>query len=139
MSFIANPSGVLGAYLGGMTVLPEGWDMYRFGKLAMTLEIMTVVKTLEGVAGSSLLALEKEEVISVLTGVLRSTGMEADGEEWYEMLAAWRRPTFVSEDPDTDRDDVASSLSVDRGGAAPHGLGRVSSPPAGRRKRPSGE
>jgi len=114
-SYMARPTEVLEAYLRRFPVSePRSW--YQFGRLAMALEITTVVKTLEAY---ETIARQAPEIVSVLQTLLREQGLEREAGTWYDALNAWRAPRFspVPEDTDasghlTSRPDAAHASPV---------------------------
>ena len=100
MSYIMRPSEVFKLYLSEkMSVSPDG---IQYGMLAMALEVVTVIKTLEALPTTSVGT--RSETISVLHTLLQDVGLDVYAYEWYERLDEWRRPTFVPsvEQPHTD-------------------------------------
>jgi hypothetical protein len=77
-----------------------GAGSFEAGRLAMALEIITVIRILEEYE----LIAEHEQVISVLQTLLRDQGLEERATAWYEMLDEWRKPKFY--------DDVSAALDV---------------------------
>jgi len=86
-----RPSEVFKLYLSGKVNTDK--DSYQYGMLAMALEIVTVIKTLEALPVTSVGT--REESISVLHTLLQETGLDIYAYEWYERLDDWRRPKFV--------------------------------------------
>ena len=109
MSFIARPTRVLIDYLT-QEVGSEPRMEFNLGRLAMALEIITVVKTIEDEV-VPMLALQREEIVSVLTTLLRDQDLAEVAEEWYERLNQWRNVSFVPE-PSLARSDDVGFLSL---------------------------
>lgn len=95
MSFIADPTAVLIEYLRREQAI-EPRNEFLLGRLAMCLEILTVIKTLEDET-VPMLTLQRMEIISVLQTLLVEQGMEDTASRWYEALNQWRQPSFVRE------------------------------------------
>jgi hypothetical protein len=91
LSYIMRPSEVFKLYLSEKMSVPE--DAIQYGMLAMALEIVTVIKTLEALPTTAVGT--REETISVLHTLLRDVGLDLYAYEWYERLNDWRRPSFV--------------------------------------------
>jgi hypothetical protein len=91
LSYIMRPSEVFKAYLSEKMTVPE--DAIQFGMLAMSLEVVTVIKTLESLPTTAVGT--REETISVLHTLLQDVGLDVYAYEWYERLNDWRRPSFV--------------------------------------------
>jgi len=91
LSYIMRPSEVFKLYLSEKMTVPE--DAIQFGMLAMGLEIVTVIKTLEALPTTAVGT--REETISVLHTLLKDVGLDLYAYEWYERLNDWRRPSFV--------------------------------------------
>jgi hypothetical protein len=100
LSYIVRPSEVFKLYLAEKMTVPD--DAIQYGMLAMGLEIVTVIKTLEALPTTSVGA--RAETISVLHTLLRDVGLDLYAYEWYERLNEWRKPSFVpvAEQPHTD-------------------------------------
>ena len=116
MSYMARPTEVLEAYLRRFPVSePRSW--YEFGRLAMALEVTTVVKTLEAY---ETIARHAPELISVLRTLIREQGLEGEAETWYDALSSWRAPRFSPVPEDT---DASGQLSTKQpvAHASPHG------------------
>jgi len=90
LSYIMRPSEVFKLYLSEKMTVPE--DAIQFGMLAMGLEIVTVIKTLEALPTTTVGT--REETISVLHTLLRDVGLDLYAYEWYERLNEWRKPSF---------------------------------------------
>jgi hypothetical protein len=107
--FIARPTDLL------LTFFQEAWGQdksrisseVQLGRLAMGLEVMTLIKTLEDRRVPVMTS--REEIISVLTTFLVDQELWDVCEEWYEFLSDWRRPKFVP----------ASGVSSSSGPVAP--------------------
>lgn len=86
--FMSRPTDVLRSYMATHG-FPEGEadDLLRMGRIAMALEILTVVKVLE----DHQLMAEHEQMISVLMTLLVDQGLLGIGEEYYAELSEWRR------------------------------------------------
>jgi photosystem II stability/assembly factor-like uncharacterized protein len=91
-AIIGHPTEVL------VSVFPEvGGAGFKYGRLAMALEIETLIRLLDTTEVSSALIATKEEVISVLKTFLGGQGF-ADVSETYDGLLRARRIVFVADD-----------------------------------------
>ena len=91
--FIQYPTRIFAAWLKGQGRFSKvQQDAYNCGRLAMALEIITQIKSLEGLPVVS--ELGRQEAIAGLHAVLVNNGLEEVGFEWYEYLSEWRKPTF---------------------------------------------
>lgn len=112
--FIKDPSKVLWQYLQTKR-RPMVRELYEYGKLAMALEIITVVKTLDSLPVIS--ELGRQETVSVLQTLLTDMGLDELAYDVYEQLNEWRRPKF-----DAYVEDLyarASELGTPSGGSPP--------------------
>ena len=85
---MADPTSVLMAYMRAQKIDPE----FRFGQLALGLEVISLIRTLESIPVVNVA--EKEGTISCLHTLLREQGLE-NAYEAYETLAEWRKIRFV--------------------------------------------
>ena|SRR5215471_6988858 len=126
--YIARPTEVLMAYMQWGKP-PPGYD---WGRLALALEVVTLIRTLERIPVVN--DAERQGTIATLHTLLREQGLE-DVYDAYERLAEWRRVKFVPDDfafsPQASASAVApAQLRQSRGDNGP------SSPPvAGGRAR----
>lgn len=105
---------------------------FDLGRVAMAMEILTVVKTLEGAVGSSLLALEREEIISVLLTLVRNQDLEEVANAWYDYLSKARRLSFVAVASEDELRDARVSAFEAQLRALPPPLDSDESPPPDR-------
>ena len=113
---IKNPTHVLEQYLEAHG-LQRG---YQWGRLAMALELITVVRSLE-VFGESMADFEREQIVSVIDTFMVSQGVAETAAVFYEKLLEWRKVKFVAVEGDEsdDRDALPSEREAPRGDAAP--------------------
>jgi hypothetical protein len=93
--FMQRPTDELRSYMAAQGL--DGTaadDLLRLGRIAMALEVITVVKVLEE---HQLLA-ENERMIAVLMTLLTDQDLLVVGMEYYEGLSAWRRIKVVEAD-----------------------------------------
>jgi hypothetical protein len=91
--FIQYPTRIFAAWLKGQGRFSRvQQDAYHCGRLAMALEIITQIKSLEGLPVVS--ELGRQEAIAGLHAVLVNNGLEEVAFEWYDYLSEWRKPTF---------------------------------------------
>jgi len=88
MVFIANPTEVLLSWMKATGVRPD----FRYGQLAMALEIITAIQVLEQVP--TVEPLQRETAISAMLTLLTDQGMRDSAYEAYEMLGEWRAVKF---------------------------------------------
>lgn len=96
LSYIADPTSVFLQFLDqehGMKPRRE----FLLGRMALALELLTVIKTLEDEV-VPMLTLQRMEIISILETFLREQNLVEQANEWYDALDRWRKPTFVSPD-----------------------------------------
>lgn len=93
MSFIHEPTAVLVKNLG-QSLRDE--TSFWYGRLAMALEVVTLIKTLEDVPGTSATETGRQETIAVLQGFLKSQGFDELAYKHYDVLNEWRRLKFVA-------------------------------------------
>lgn len=121
-SFILRPTEVLEQYLvaQGKGDLGRVRRVLTFGRLAMALEIVTTIRTLEQ---HSLLIYSPQETISVLQTLLQDQELAEQAVEWYELLAEWRKPKFEVAEVDVDAvlDAAPSELEALEDAPALHG------------------
>ena len=109
MSFMSNPTHVLEQYLTSVVGVELG-GQFDMGRLAMALELITVLKALEqeyvALAPGTL-----AELISVVQTLLIDQGVADTALEWYDGLSEWRRPKFVpyGNAPDASQPRISSS------------------------------
>jgi hypothetical protein len=125
--FMARPTDELVSYLAERPTNSRGRDafMLRMGRIAMAMEIMTVVKVLEE---HQLLA-EHEQMISVLKTLIVDQDLSVDAEQWYEYLSEWRKLKLVPvelgyvqpSDAGPIHDAQPSDAGTPRGTQPPHG------------------
>jgi hypothetical protein len=87
-NLIADATSVLMAYMRGNQIRPD----FRYGQLALGLEIVSLIRTLEHFPVVNVQ--EKEGTIATLHTLLREQGLE-NAYEVYDELAEWRRVKFV--------------------------------------------
>ena len=101
-SYMARPTEVFWKWL---TVKHEATlreeQYFLMGRIAMALEVLTVVKTLEE---SSLLIFSPHETISVLRTLLVDQDIDVAAQQVYDHLAEWRKVKFADVS-----DEVASA------------------------------
>lgn len=102
MSFMARPTQEFERYLELNYGAPRGW--YRMGRIAMALEVITVIRLLED---HEELVAHAQECISVLQTLLNDQGLTDDGYAWYERLVEWRKPKLALVSPSLGPDDDA--------------------------------
>lgn len=91
--FIKDPSRLLWAYLARNAHTQESaLDWFLLGQMAMALEVITVIKSLEGIPIVS--DRGRVETISVLQTLLVDTDMADHAYDLYEELNEWRKPRF---------------------------------------------
>lgn len=107
--FLARPTVELRKFLKFSSL--EQWRAFESGRLAMALEILTVVKTLED-ERVPMLALQRAEIISVLETLLVDQGLDEVADRWYGWLGKFRQPKFVpiGNKPSDENASVASTL-----------------------------
>jgi hypothetical protein len=110
--FMRRPTEVFESYMALEYGVPRGW--YKYGRLSMALEILTVMRLLDEHSG---IVAHAQETISVLQTLLVDQDLFDDASMWYEKLSEWRRPKFyVVGDPDAD----ASALEAPHRTLPPH-------------------
>src|SRR5262252_5577720 len=115
--YIARPTEVLMAYMQ-WSKPPPGYD---WGRLAMGLEVVTLICTLESIPVVS--EAEREGTVACLATLLREQGLE-DAYGVYDNLSEWRRVRFEPLPP-------TSAAAADlRAAYRPASVGGSSSPPA---------
>jgi hypothetical protein len=67
---------------------------FWYGRLAMALEVITLIKTLEEVPGTSLTEAGRQETVSTLVTFLRDQGFDDVAYKQYEVLNDWRKLKF---------------------------------------------
>jgi hypothetical protein len=133
-NFMMRPTDVLVSYLATQ----GGWNdrskhVFRLGRIAMALEIVTVTRVLEEY---ELLA-ENEQAIAMLQTLLVDQELAEEALDWYEHLSDWRRIRLADDGSDAYRRAVALGL-VDHASAAlpdapsdaPPGSNRMTDPPS---------
>lgn len=131
--FMQRPTDVLRSYMAAQGIgLEEQVDLLRMGRIAMALEVITVVKMLED---HQLLA-ENERMISVLMTLLVDQDLLDIGMEYYRDLSEWRRIKAVEVDVAAHGGQL-SAHEVLPDADAPHGsnvvqlrTGRTKDPPS---------
>lgn len=106
MSYISRPTQVLKDFLEQQQGLKPRME-FTLGRLAMALEMITVIKTMEDEL-VPMLSLQRNEIISVLQTLLRDQDLAEPAMEWYEALTLWRQPVF-SDELDAEREDTADA------------------------------
>jgi hypothetical protein len=86
-TLIADATGVLKAYMRTQEIGPD----FRYGRLSMGLEIVSLIRTLELIPVVS--EAEREGTIATLFTLLREQDLE-DAFEAYDALAEWRKVKF---------------------------------------------
>jgi hypothetical protein len=103
-AFMRRPTEVLRSYLATHKEADE--RSFELGRVAMALEIVTVMRVLEEYE----LIAEHERMISILQTLLRDQDLEDYATEWYEMLNEWRRIKLYDAVSDARRTTDASAL-----------------------------
>jgi hypothetical protein len=113
---MVRPSEVFKLYLE-QTAQGRVGNEFSYGMLAMGLEVVTVIRTLEALPTISVGA--RQETISVLHTLLVDMRMDEQAYLWYERLDEWRRPKFRPE-PESEQHELShGGLSgAELGGAA---------------------
>jgi hypothetical protein len=104
--FIQHPTRIFAAWLkskGRWSVVQR--DAFNCGRLAMALEIVTQMKSLEGLPVVS--DLGRQEAIAAMHQLLQDNDLDEIAYEWYDYLALWRKPTF---EPDAWQPDTSPVL-----------------------------
>lgn len=95
LSYIADPTSVLLQFLKREHGLKPRRE-FQLGRLAMALELLTVIKTLEDEL-VPMLVMRRMEIISVLETFLLEQDLDERAKDWYDALNLWRQPSFVRE------------------------------------------
>jgi len=101
--FIESPTDVLISYLATEVKIDRRAirQMIRTGRIAMCMELMTVVKLLED---HEHILVHASECIAVLKTLIRDQDLEEAAESWYHNLNEWRRIKLA--------DDVSEALDA---------------------------
>lgn len=113
MTFLARPSDTLWSFLKashGVDAWCERW--YQYGQLAMALEMITLIKSVEYLPVVT--DVGRAEITSAMQTLIEDMGLSDLAWEMYERLGEWRRVSFV-------RDERAEL--VPEGSADADGLG----------------
>lgn len=131
--FMERPTDVLVSYLARRNKRAEGQirRQLRYGRLAMALEIITVMKIIED---HSLLP-SKEDTIAVLQTLIVDQELLEDAGQCYEVLNEWRKikfyddASYVAPDVQPSEHVAPRGTTLPRGSNdAPHGSDRSRDP-----------
>jgi hypothetical protein len=88
--FMENPTDVLLSYMARRPANNAARDGYmlRMGRIAMGMEVITVIKLLEE---HEYLLDHANEAIAVLTTLLTDQGLMEEAQQWYHHLSEWRK------------------------------------------------
>jgi hypothetical protein len=131
--FMERPTDVLRSYMAAQGIdAEEAERLLRMGRIAMALEVMTVVKMLEEFQ----LLSENERMISVLITLLTDQDLLGVATAYYEDLSEWRRIKAVEVDAAA-HDVQLSAHAAPPDDVVPHGsnvvqlrTGRTKDPPS---------
>lgn len=126
--YMADATNVLKQHLERLSVRLDSRS-FELGQLAMALEIVTLIRSLEALPVVS--DLGRQEAITALHTLLVEQGIEDLAYEWYDFLSASRRPRFVPEH--VPRGIVGVVAPDDGGHPFPHPVGGFSFQPEDRR------
>lgn len=129
-TYMAHPTAVLKAYMQAHQIERD----LSWGQLAMGLEVVTLIRTLEDIPVVN--EAEKEGTIACLVTLLREQQLE-EVYGFYDALAEWRKPRFVSEPAVGARDSGASLPHASRD-QAPSRPGTADAQPLERRGQVQG-
>jgi hypothetical protein len=107
--YMADATTVLMAFMKAKGIRPE----FRYGQLALALEVVSLIRTLEFLPVVN--DAEREGTVATLHTLLREQGLE-NAYEAYDQLAEWRKVKFVASD---------ASPRGSAGAVAQHGRGLV--------------
>jgi hypothetical protein len=93
VTYIADPIPILKQYLKSRRVVDKERELwFEYGCLAMALQVVTWIKTLEELPITT--DVGRQETITALHTMLTELGIADEAYEWYDFLSQWRQLSF---------------------------------------------